>query len=835
MEKTVIRTTAFRLAREHFGRVYVYRRGPRFTQAWAQLENQWRRTGDVADLKRLPYGGLTTALRVLSGDFVALERRVFGSSVFAISRSPISEGTLAMAVGAWEVHALGLQNEPIGSVLDDLSCDEVDVADQIQRRPGLCPAVAEGANWVWDVAVWEVAHRMASMPMETDNGRVRLRLDSDAALLTWDRLVGPEQSEDARAMHKTVLNLMTIPGIEEPVVSMQSGLVRLAPSWREARGARYAWAELTAEGPILRGRVRTTRKEAGFNTFWADRAVEVLRGVNLEPLPSAESELSSDGALRTGYRRQPSSHKIGRGVGTWFHECIAHHGNRVLGPSARCVELESSRPSWPRKKRIAPRVPLGFDDDETELKVRLVVVYASASVRRRVRDALAAVLTDDADHSDGPGLEVFLEDLRDLPDGTPLRRGPIEARFIKPPSAEPWLLQRHRAGAIEEWLASWMVLTGEEGVATAALVETDETASNGKDELADPKQVLRAALARRGIVSQFVTAASAPDVRVRKVRGQGVPKDHAAVNAVYDLMRSAGFFLRPFPKFEGDENAVVVGVYGTRVTSGTTGRRPSYLVNLVAVSLGSRDAWGYVDKKGWVPIDEATAWFLGTDHVLTDLEARKRVERAVGQLPLVLGDRRAILLFDALGCRRFWPCLTDKSGERTEAWMRRNGTAVVRVRAVTSEVPRPAGVGCWADGFQPARHTDFRPMSVPDAQGSAPVFVLSGSAVMSQGQSARKSTRFSASPRGLKEDWHSLGTTELLVTEAGTWSSKQLTEQVAMLCRVAPTWNGTLRWPSPLHLARAIVRDHPHDYFADGEEEEEQEDNRQMRFDFGIY
>ena len=71
--------------------------------------------------------------------------------------------------------------------------------------------------------------------------------------------------------------------------------------------------------------------------------------------------------------------------------------------------------------------------------------------------------------------------------------------------------------------------------------------------------------------------------------------------------------------------------------------------------------------------------------------------------------------------------------------------------------------------------------------------------------------------------------------EPGRWEPTKLIEQVAMLCRIAPTWDRTLRWPSPLHLARAIVRDHPHRYFVDGEAEApEAEDGKQMRFDFGL-
>ncbi|WP_045213361.1 RNaseH domain-containing protein [Desulfonatronovibrio magnus] len=90
---------------------------------------------------------------------------------------------------------------------------------------------------------------------------------------------------------------------------------------------------------------------------------------------------------------------------------------------------------------------------------------------------------------------------------------------------------------------------------------------------------------------------------------------------------------------------------------------------------------------------------------------------------------------------------------------------------------------------------------------------------MDQGINARKSTRFAAPSNALKKDWHSLGATELFIMEHGEWKSDDLLKSVAMLSRIAPNWQRTLRWPSPLHLARAIVRDHPHAYFEEEEEE----------------
>jgi hypothetical protein len=824
----LVRTTAFRLNDAHFGSVFLYRPGERFARAWDDLGRSWRSTGENADLKKLPYGGLATALRVMSGDFVAMERYAGAGRAFLISRRRIGHDELRTAVAAWEARALRAHDAPVSGVLDDLRCEEVSVASHIQRRAGNCPHIPEG--WVWSVGVWEVARRLAAQPMRTDGPAIRWRLDSDASLLSWrDRLVA--KRGDTGAMHRLMLHLVTVPGVEDPVLSIQSSLVRLTSTWSVKGGVRHAWAELSDEAPILRGRVRTRRDDDGFVTDWDDRAAEVLRGASLDPLPSLASNPTFDGPCRAGYARQPRLCDIGRGVGTWFHECVAHHARGALG-DAEPVTLAGG----PKFKGWRPaRLPLPALGHPERPALRLLAVYAHSATRKRLVEALSHVLRDEAPPEDGALLEGLDGRLQNLPDDVPLRVGPIELRFLAPTDAVRMLLERQRSADITRWADGWLHGHVQEGVRTAALIETNAELVEPwkRDELADPKPTLRGHLARRGVATQFITARSAP----KEKKPEEEPEEfdqHAAANAVGDLFRSSAFFLKPFPAFGCAAGTLVVGIYGARLARTTTGRRASYVVNLVAVSLGTRDAWGYTDDGGWVSLDRATTRFLATDQDHSEESAKQRVERAIGQLPARFGEVPKILLFDAFGCRRMWPCLQDRSDGTLEGWMGSHGKAVVRVRTATSELPRPAGNHDWSDELRPATHTDFRLMHLTERTSRSASYVVAGSAVMSTEMGARKSTRFQANPRDLKKDWHSLGVTELHVLEDGPFERDALLRQVAVLCRVAPTWDRTLRWPSPLHLARAVVRDHPHRYFADGEEEEEPDADRQLRLDFGM-
>lgn len=807
-----IRTTSFRLDSGHFGRVHLYRPGEKFSRAWELLARDRRYSNKFSGYGKLPYSGLATALQVLSGDLVLVNKLLNNEKAFIVSRKSLDIDELAVVVRAWETNVLKRSDYPLSSKLDDLQVEEGNVSDLIHIRKGMCPIVSNSERWVWQAALWEVAYRFMQTPLETDIGPVSLRMDSDANLLTWDNLIWPDNKNDTAAMHKVSFKMITIPGIEEPVASITSRLARLAPGWRETGGARFAWAALGEAGIIMRAAVHNFRKkDNSWETNWADNAVEVLRGASLDPLPNTLHGPSLTGALRTGYKSPPKYSSIGRGVGTWFHECVAHHARKVLGPDAEGVELiPSLRGRHPTREKAAPRLYLGFDRQEAEPSLRLFVVYAGSETRLRIRNALAHILNKGAHEKDCDYIASFCEKLHFLEDNKLLGCGPVQVQFIKPDQAGDFLLRRNKQNDILDWMASWMPAMDKAKTASAAIVETDAALAQGKDGLSDPKVVLRSRLAHESIVTQFITKDTAPrESQKRQTGDDGKFRDYAAANAIRDVMRSAGFFLRPFPEINGFEGTIVVGIYTKSETTGKKGQQ--FMVNLVAVELGTSRAWGYIPYYGWSSLHKATACFLDNEDLMPFDKVRSNVEKAIEQLTLAIDHKRMVLLFNSSGCRRFWPCLSDKGEDMPlPAWMTRDKKAVVRVRSAKSEVPWAAGANSWDDGFSPAKYTSFRPMTVQDAQGNAPAFILSGSAVMDQGRNARESTRFAASPGALKEDWHVLGVTELLVKESGEWHDHDLLDCVAMLCRISPTWQRTLRWPSPLHLARAVVQDHPH-------------------------
>ncbi|TNI32143.1 hypothetical protein CF128_21775 [Aeromonas veronii] len=76
--------------------------------------------------------------------------------------------------------------------------------------------------------------------------------------------------------------------------------------------------------------------------------------------------------------------------------------------------------------------------------------------------------------------------------------------------------------------------------------------------------------------------------------------------------------------------------------------------------------------------------------------------------------------------------------------------------------------------------------------------------------SQRKNTRFDVLDRSLRDPWQQLGVTEIAVISSANFASElDIAHQTALLCRNAPLWDGNLRLPSPMHMAKQVSEDHP--------------------------
>lgn len=802
MELAELRSTSFRLPDVYFGSVFVYKPGERFKAAYRRLSDA--KGPSDREPRRLPDASLRTALTIISGDFVTLEAWRWAREDWAIvSRTRIAPADLRRALAAWEyvVWPDGATGE-LSAAAEDLVVENVSVTEFIGRRPRRCPSPE--AKWIWKAATWEVAHRLASRSLLLDNATMAsLRLDSEGNLLTWDNPQRGGRNGSCAAMHVIAPRLITIPGLEEPVVHFQSSFVRLATAWNWVRNA---WISHNTILPLLYCHLRRQQNAAGeWISLWDDLTPEVLRKCNLDiPSSPADADLSSFGAVRARQRAQ--RYPIGTGTGQMFHDAVALHARRCL-PDSSPLEMIKARRSLARPTESLPsNIDLALKANCLE-RLHITCLYGEDKTRRRVTTALRELL----------GLSTEKEWF--AANDVEASIGAVTVKFISPPGAAARLSGDADRADLESWIGQAFHLessTANERRVSGAIVETgDPDELRGSER--DPKHVIRRTLAAKGIVTQFLSSHEDENSLA-----EGDPtSDHPAESAVWDLLRSAGIFPRPFPSAEGfPENTWLVGVYVVqRHNDKRSGYRRKYgegfVVSIVGIQAGGHTALGFDPIRGWRPLHEFTAQFLACPQDHAEAKAKSLIEGAVGQLLVRAPNSKLVVFLGAQGCRRFWKGLQDTGGDELPLFANADRVGIIRVRTEPGEVPRVAGLGDWPTdtlaGPQRPRTTNAL-YRIKDEQWPGAMYYVSTSSTMDRQGPHRDCTRFSCPPTALRKNWHAHTMTEFWSPFPGPFREDSLYELASLLCRQAPTWSGTLDRPSPIHLAEAVVLDHPDKY-----------------------
>lgn len=657
------------------GGLYGYRAGSAFRAAWRRLEDSVPRSNPF--FQRLPYASLATGLRVLSSDFVriaeAAERRE-ADQYWITSRRPLSRELLTKAFLAWEFAILPEDASGIlADAAEDLKEEQVGISDFVRRRTDGCP---NAPSFVWDAARWEVAHRLARAPLALHgHDPVPLRIDSEAALLTWSSPVEVKTKSEqvARELHRIELKLITVPGLSDPVIHLQSRVVRLTDRWNGL--VKSAWIDVNQEMPLLLARLYNRKTADGWRNEWADATADMLGRLEVQITKDPHSiDLRTSTSVRARMKHSWSGNALGTGPGQMFHDSVAFHACRQLS-GAEPVELVKAKKSIPRDRRRDDAQDVNAAIAVNGLqRLRIVAIYSSAETRKRMHDALGVVLK---------------RDLGSLGDGELMVFGSLEVVFLNPPAASSLLLHKSDPNSIRgllNSLCSWTA--GQPQV--AALIETLPSESL-LEKGTDPKFALRQLLASQGMVSQFLSPTSAPaPPKGKKERA----KDHAALHAVRDLLRSAGVFAVPFPLVPGriEAGTWLVGAYV--VHRNGSGYDRGFVASMVAVRAGTAEALGLAPDGRWMPLGAATAAFHAREHDTDKRGAAAAIESALTCLKAKDPRASMIVFMDAAGCRRFWAGLKDTS-DRAELPKAVTSceVALVRVRADEAEVPRPAGRG----------------------------------------------------------------------------------------------------------------------------------------------
>jgi hypothetical protein len=492
-----------------------------------------------------------------------------------------------------------------------------------------------------------------------------------------------------------------------------------------------------------------------------------------------------------------------------FHDAVAIHARRLL-PSAIAVELVKARSALP--SRVAPRLT---DHSVVTEAVKaaggdglhLTCLYGVDRTRQRICQSLLKLL----------GLPARSNLFRT--NGIETSIGAVTVVFLSPEGALERLSGKADRRDLEQWgvraIGQPAVNSGG-NLIRAAIVETGD-AEELRNTEKDPKHVMRRVLASKGIVTQFLS--SGTDDESDEL---GVSRDHPSESAIWDLLRSAGVFPERFPTVEAVPNGTwLVGFYVVKPRNGgKLGRHrqqgTGYVVSAVAVQAGGHQALGFDKTRGWVPVHEFTARFLASPQSEDKLAAKTLIEAAISHLHGRDPHSKLVLFFDAIGSRGLWNGLTDTGGDELPRTINPHRVAVVRVRNDDREAPRAAGVGSWSRldlGAGPRKPSTSNALyRLKNEQWPGAMYYVSSSATMNRPGQHRGRTRFSCTPAALGKNWHALTMTEFWSPFPGPFSRHSLYELASLLCRQALTWGGTLDRPAPLHLAAAVVSDHPDRY-----------------------
>ncbi|WP_165975032.1 RNaseH domain-containing protein [Nonomuraea deserti] len=388
--------------------------------AWFALQKQTRRGGP----EQIPYSIATTALRVLTGGYVHLDKYFR----FLASKEPLPDRILRRMFTYLEGFALG-------KAIDDIAPDAPPdlamrvsgtsekqrfLAEYLTPRPGRQPVTP---NWVYETVAWDLASQLAERPLVINelqpvrrpgkDGKVRTidwepgkpreidyLPDSSGDLIAWQHPFGrlyndtdntidrehPTPRDAQYALSRISLTMKTLPNITSPVLLLDSHVCRI---YSNLVYAKTALVEQPKPGlPLLRvsltggGGMRTVNR----------LALQVLSALKMDDTPLREIEQRSATERQTVKTAKEKDEKpnfitpppglvrpimpknyqfaVGNGAGIHHLRLLATHIDTVFGSRATHLEMPqvtmgfTTRPTDPlRKKEKESREQAGLSTD----------------------------------------------------------------------------------------------------------------------------------------------------------------------------------------------------------------------------------------------------------------------------------------------------------------------------------------------------------------------------------------------------------------------------------------------------------------------------------------
>lgn len=815
------------------GDLTIYPLSRDFLAAWDRLRDLVRERADREEINPT-YSALATTLSAASGrpvrffprSSVSPEEARRGVEGLLVTTGILDPWLLSTTVRTFERRSVADPSaDTLAPLLGACQPESRPLRAFISADPDSGAVRAPG--WIYECARWQLAARLAARPLQLDGQlSIRLRLDTEGDLLAWDDpLVRPSKNSTGHAMVRISTKVITLPGASGLYLRLDGHVSRRPYTWRDVRNA---WVDRGDPSlPIVKIPVLSPYPAKGRpHPVCRGLTSAVLESCQLDPISLPAEFPDLPGPVRP--IGKPRKHSIGKGPGVRFLYQLAAHAAELLGtpPLAYAKTRVSVRP-----QTTGPIAPENLDASVlasgTE-HLRIVCIYATSLIRRRMLDALATYCLQGPDHLSG------------VADATPIQ---LSDRCTVVFHRDPDLV---RHGNHERFLDGVDALQQSQGVAVAAFVETDWQ----PDTENDAKPILRRSLAARGVVTQFLDSNWTPG-RPRKRTSNGVatvvePRDEPGLAAARDLFRAAGVIDHRLALAAAgrevvgglDRPAVLVGLHLRQHTPRRKGSaRPStqLVVRLVALHATPDPdrPWRtetYSDANGWTSYRNGNAAYhagpIGNDGWTRRELHRQPIRDYVDQALAALDPTSPIVVFvDAEAGRGIWPGLHNEGfgrGALPGSALGLTDLAVVRV-ASGEGAPQPTHRSHGAEPADPYQPALPGSTLYVHKEGEVNSWLLAqrSRVFRSQQIGARAGaayTRWSlpeARADWAGHDWHGLTAIEIAVAASGCWSEEQLAALTARLCHQAAAWDDRTRHPTPLHLAVRSDRDHPHHHDGD--------------------
>lgn len=824
-----LHTLCYRIDFDDLGNLAVYPLTGEFLAAWDHLKNLVKARAGRDEIQP-SYSALATALSAASSQPVRLFPR------WDLSKRDIDRGVVALLVTTGEFDPWILErtvqtfeqkttgdNETnaLAPLITGIEPKTRPLTEFIDIDDTTGSVAAPG--WIYDAARWNLGARIADKPIRIDDHLpITFRRDTDGNLLAWENPLSRQSTNTTGlAMVQISTQIITVPGAKHLYLSLDAHVSRQPYRWNFVRNTwldRGDPAQPIVKLPVSAPYPKIGRLNPEFRGFTA----EVVESCGLDPITLPVEVPAVSGPVRP--IGNPRKHSIGKGPGVRFLYQLGKHAADILGipplryrPTAIRVQEQVSGPIPPEKMDAAIATSRASE-------LRIVCLYATPPVRRRMIDALAPYCTD-------------TKKLAGVSDDQPMRlTGRLTVVF-----KENSELLSHGSHARTVKGNRW--LEPEPDTAIAVLAETHWDPDNPPDN--DAKHPVRRMLGEHGVVAQFINSKWEPSKPRQRTRN-GVtrvitPRDEPAIAAVRDLLRCAGVIDNRLAlatvgnRLEGalDRDAILVGVHIRQHTPRRRGnfKPPNRLViRLVAVHAtpDANEPWyteTYSATDGtWAPYRDGTAAYhateIGTTNISRAHKHRQAIRDYVDEALATFGRSRPLVVFvDAEGCKGIWSGLNNSSfghGLLPGSGLHHPDIAVIRC-ATGSRVPRPTHRG---HGAQPKdKHQPALPGSTlyeHEESGVRSWLLAQKSRVYrSQEIGARAGasyTRWTLPENKIKylgKDWHGLTAIEIAVARPGEWEIRQLAALTARLCHQAASWDDRTQQPTPLHLAERPDLDHP--------------------------